>query len=151
MSTSIKPIGTKIMSMSNAIKPIRSKKDHAAALAEIELLWNAKPGTAEAERLDVLATLVDAYEAQATPILPPDPIEAIKFRMEQEGLTRKDLEGILGSRARVSEVLGRKRALTLPMIRGLHRDLQIPLDVLVAEAVAVAAQPATGQKPRTKR
>jgi HTH-type transcriptional regulator/antitoxin HigA len=121
------------MSSRSTIKPIRTKADHAKALAEIERAWDAKPGTPEGDRLDVLATLVDAYERQATPILPPDPIEAIKFRLEQQHKTRKDLEGIIGTRARVSEILGGRRSLSLSMIRGLHRELQIPLDVLVAE------------------
>jgi HTH-type transcriptional regulator / antitoxin HigA len=116
-----------------AIKPIRTKSDHAAALETIERLWDAKPGTPNGDTLEVLATLVDAYERARTPILPADPIEAIKFRMEQEGKTRKDLEPILGTRARVSEVLLGRRALTLPMIRGLHRELKIPLEVLVAD------------------
>ena len=116
------------------IKPIHTKADHRAALAAIERLWDAEPGTPEFDRLDVLSTLVDAYERTHTPILPPDPVEAIKFRLEQQGQTRKVLEPILGTRARVSEVLSRKRALTLPMIRALNRELNIPLEILVAEA-----------------
>ena len=119
--------------MPSAIKPIRTKSDHAAALETIERLWDAKPGTPNGDTLEVLATLVDSYERAHTPILPADPIEAIKFRMEQEGKTRKDLEPILGTRARVSEVLLGRRPLTLPMIRGLHRELKIPLEVLVAD------------------
>jgi HTH-type transcriptional regulator/antitoxin HigA len=118
------------------IKPIRNKADHAAALKEIERLWEAKPGTPNGDRLEVLATLVDAYERAHTPILPPDPIEAIKFRIEQQGKTRKDLEPILGTRARIAEILLGRRSLTLPMIRGLHRELEIPLHVLVAERTA---------------
>ena len=125
--------------MSNiTIKPIRTKADHAAALKEIERLWDAKPGTSAADTLDVLATPVDAYERAHMPVLPPDPIEAIKFRLEQQGKTRKDLEGVLGTRARVSEILLGRRSLTLAMIRGLHRELEIPLDVLVAESKAKA-------------
>ncbi len=119
--------------MSTIIKPIRTKKDHAKALAEIERLWRAEPGTPKGDRLEVLATLVDAYERKATPILPPDPIEAILFRLEQEQKTRADLTPIFGTRARVSEILGRRRALTLPMIRRLHRELQIPVAILVGE------------------
>jgi HTH-type transcriptional regulator/antitoxin HigA len=115
------------------IKPIRTRADHAKALAEIERLWEARPGTPDGDKLDVLATLVDAYERQTTPILPPDPIEAILFRLDQQNKTRKDLEGIVGPRGRVSEILGRRRSLSLQMIRGLHRALQIPLDILIAE------------------
>ncbi len=118
---------------STLIKPIRTKIDHAAALQEVERLWDAKPGTPSGDRLEVLATLVDAYERAHFPILPPDPIEAIKFRMDQQGKTRKDLEPILGTRARVAEILLGRRPLTLTMIRGLHRALDIPLDILVME------------------
>ncbi len=115
------------------IHPIRTEADHARTLAEIERLWEAVSGTPDGDRFEVLATLVDAYERAHTPILPPDPIEAIRFRLEQQGKTRKDLEPILGSRARVSEILGRKRRLTLAMIRSLHATFGIPLEVLVAE------------------
>jgi HTH-type transcriptional regulator / antitoxin HigA len=113
------------------IKPIRSEEDYEAAVAEVERLWGARSGTPEGDRLDVLATLIDDYESEHDPIDPPDPIEAIKFRMEQQGLTRKDLEKILGSRTRVSEVLGRKRGLSISMIRALHRQLGISADVLI--------------------
>jgi HTH-type transcriptional regulator / antitoxin HigA len=85
--------------MAIEIKPIRSRKDYEAALAEVEMLWGAKLGTREGDRLDVLATLIDAYEATHHPLDPPDPVEAIKFRMEQQGLSRKDLETIIGLRA----------------------------------------------------
>ena len=118
------------------IKPIHTPADHAAALSRIESLWNAEPGTRDGDTLDVLATLVDAYERQHTPILPSDPVEAIKFRLEQQGKSRKDLEPILGTRARVSEILSGRRALSLAMIRGLHRVLRVPLEVLVAERVS---------------
>jgi len=91
--------------MSDEVRPIRSEGDYQAALAELEHLWGGKAGTPEGDRLDVLATLIDAYESEHEPTDPPDPIEAIKFRMEQQGLTRRDLEPILGSRARVAEVL----------------------------------------------
>jgi len=114
------------------IKPIRNEKQHRAALREIEPLWSARPGTAGHDRLEVLATLVHDYEERHQPILPPDPVEAIRFRMEQMGLGRRALETSIGSRARVSEVLSRKRALTLPIIRRLHRQLGIPADVLLA-------------------
>jgi HTH-type transcriptional regulator/antitoxin HigA len=122
--------------MTFSIKPIHSAADHAAALAKIESLWEAKPGTRDGDTLEVLATLVEAYEREHTPILPPDPVEAIKFRLEQQGKSRRDLEPILGTRARVSEILGGKRPLSLAMIRGLHRTLGIPLEVLVAERVS---------------
>jgi HTH-type transcriptional regulator/antitoxin HigA len=113
------------------IKPIRTENDHVAALAEVERLWGAKVGTPEGDRLDVLATLVDAYEAEHDPMDPPDPIEAIKFRMEQQGLTRKDLETMLGTRTRVSEILSRKRNLSIGMIRRLHAELGISAEVLI--------------------
>ncbi len=113
------------------VKPIRSEADYEAALAEIDKLWGAKAGTPAGDRLDVLATLVDAYEAERYPMDPPDPIEAIKFRMEQQGLTRKDLESIIGTRTRVAEVLNRKRGLSIGMIRRLHDRLGISADVLI--------------------
>ena len=117
--------------MKNEIKPIRTKKDHERALQEIEKLWGAKLGTLEGDRLDVLATLVDVYEAKHFPMDPPDPIEAIKFRMEQQGLTRKDLEPLIGTRTRIAEVLNRRRGLSIEMIRRLHDTLGIPADVLI--------------------
>lgn len=119
-----------------AIRPIRSEADYAWAMAEIEALWGAKSGSLEGDRLDVLATLIDAYENEHFPIAMPDPVEALKFRMEQRGLTRKELEPVLGSRMRVSEVLSGKRSLSLKMIRRLHEALQIPTDILI--------QPRTG-------
>lgn len=117
--------------MKAEVRPIRTERDHAAALAELERLWGAKAGTPEGDRLDVLATLIDAYETERYPIDPPDPIEAIEFRMEQQGLTRRDLEDIIGSRARVAEVLNRKRGLSIGMIRRLHTRLGISADVLI--------------------
>jgi HTH-type transcriptional regulator/antitoxin HigA len=117
--------------MKNSVKPIRMKKDYEAALAEVERLWGAGLGTPEGDRLDVLATLIDAYEAAHFPIDPPDPIEAIKFRMEQQGLTRKDLEPLIGTRTRVAEVLNRKRSLSIGMIRRLHQALGISAEVLI--------------------
>jgi HTH-type transcriptional regulator/antitoxin HigA len=113
------------------IQPIKTEADYDAALAEIDTLWGAAEGTANGDKLDVLLTLVDSYEAKHHPILPPDPIEAIKFRMEQMSLTRKQLEPIIGSRARVSEVINRRRSLSLPMIRKLHSMLHIPLESLI--------------------
>jgi HTH-type transcriptional regulator/antitoxin HigA len=118
------------------IKPIRTKADHRAALKEIETLMNAKAGTPDGERLDVLATLVEAYERRHFPMDLPDPVEAIRFRMEQSGLAPKDLVPMIGQLNRVYEVLGRKRSLTLPMIRALHEQLGIPSEVLIREPVA---------------
>jgi len=112
------------------IKPIRTEQDYDAALARIEEIWNAEAGTPESDELDVLAVLVEAYEEEHHPIDPPDPIEAIKFRMEQMGLTRKDLEPFIGHRGRVAEVLNRKRVLSIEMIRNLSQGLGIPTDVL---------------------
>lgn len=117
--------------MSDEVRPIRSEADYQAALAELGRLWGARAGTAEGDRLDVLATLIDAFESEHEPIDPPDPIEAIKFRMEQQGLTRRDLEPIIGSRARVAEVLNCKRDLSIAMIRRLHERLGISAEVLI--------------------
>ena len=117
--------------MAIEVKPIRTKRDHEAALKEIERLWGAKTGTPEGDRLDVLATLVDAYEAEHYPMDPPDPIDAIKFRMEQQGLTRRDLEEIIGTRTRIAEVLNRRRGLSITMIRRLHERLGISAEVLI--------------------
>ncbi len=117
--------------MTNELKPIRTEADYEAALAAVEQLWGAKSGTPKGDRLDVLATLVDAYETQTYPMDPPDPIEAIKFRMEQMGLTRKDLETLIGTRARVAEVMNRKRSLSIDMIRRLHDQLGISAEVLI--------------------
>jgi HTH-type transcriptional regulator / antitoxin HigA len=113
------------------IRPIKTKADYRAALKEVERLWDADPGTPDGDRVDVLVTLVEAYEATHYPIPAPDPIAAIEFMMEQKGLTRHDLEPAIGSRGRVSEVLTRKRPLTLPMVRELSALLQIPAEVLI--------------------
>lgn len=113
------------------MKPIKTEADHAAALREIERLWGASEGTAEGDRLDVLATLVEAYEYSHFPIDMPDPIEAIKFRLEQQGEDKKALIGILGNRTRVYEVLRRDRALSLAMIRRLNERFSIPAEVLI--------------------
>jgi HTH-type transcriptional regulator/antitoxin HigA len=117
--------------MMTDVKPIRTQKDYQAALRTLRKLWGAKAGTPEGDRLDVLATLVDAYEAEQFPMDPPDPIEAIKFRMEQQGLTRKDLEPLIGTRTRVAEVLNGKRSLSIGMIRRLNEALGISADVLI--------------------
>ncbi len=113
------------------IRPIRSERDHERAVARIGELMSARPGTPEGDELDVLATLVDAYEAKHHAIDAPDPITAIHFRMEQQGLTRKDLESMIGSRARVSEVLTGKRSLTLEMVRRVRTGLGISADLLI--------------------
>jgi len=116
------------------IKPIKTEVDYAAALAEIERLFDAEPGTPDGDRLEVLVTLVEAYEARLHPIPAPDPIDYLHYFLESRGLTRRDLEPYLGSRARVSEVLNRKRPLTLAMIRRLHAGLGIPADILIQPA-----------------
>ncbi|HEY9157480.1 transcriptional regulator [Candidatus Binatus sp.] len=113
------------------IKPIRSELDYERALREIERLWGAKEGTLEEDRLDVLATLAEAYERKHFPIDAPDPIEAIRFRLEQEGLDPRALVGVIGGRSRVYEVMKRKRALSLEMIRRLHERFGIPAEVLI--------------------
>ena len=113
------------------IKPIKTEADHVAALREIERLWGANEGTSEGDRLEVLTTLVEAYEQAHFPIDPPDPIEAIKFRLEQQGADKKALVGVIGSRSRVHEVLRRDRALSLSMIRRLNQRLHIPAEVLI--------------------
>ena len=120
------------------IRPIHTEADYKATLKEIAALMDSDPelGTPEGDRLDILATLVQAYEAKHAPITAPDPVEAIKFRMDQSGLSVKDLEPIIGRSNRVYEVLNRKRPLTLVMVRRLHRSLSIPAEVLIAEAVA---------------
>jgi HTH-type transcriptional regulator/antitoxin HigA len=113
------------------IRPIKTRADYRAALKEIEKLMGAAAGTKAGDRLDILATLVEAYEAKHFPIEPADPIELIAFVMEQKGLARRDLEPAIGTRARVSEVLNRKRPLTLPMIRALSALLRVPADLLI--------------------
>ncbi|WP_395794512.1 type II toxin-antitoxin system HigA family antitoxin [Aquimonas sp.] len=119
------------------IRPIHTKADYKAALKDISALMESDPdlGTPEGDRLDILTTLVQAWEARYCPIAPPDPVEAIKFRMEQSGLSIKDLEPLIGKSNRVYEVLNRKRPLTLAMIRRLHQGLGIPAEVLIAETV----------------
>jgi HTH-type transcriptional regulator / antitoxin HigA len=113
------------------VKPIKTENDYEEALAEIEKLLETKPGTPDADRLEILTTLVEAYEDEHYAIPLPDPVEAIKYYLESRGLTRRDLELYLGSRARVSEILNRKRPLSLEMIRRLHNGLGIPAEVLI--------------------
>lgn len=113
------------------IKPIKTETDYQSTLKEIEQLFDAAPDTPEGDRLDVLVTLVEAYEEKHYSIPKPDPIEAILYHMESRGLARRDLQPYIGSRARVSEVLNRKRPLTMEMIRNLHKGLGIPAEVLI--------------------
>lgn len=113
------------------IKPIKTEKEYEAALAEIERLFGATQGTREEDLLEVWTTLVETYEARHYSLPEPDPIEAIVYHMESRGLTRRDLEPLIGSRARVAEVLNRRRALTIDMIRRLHTALGIPAEVLI--------------------
>ncbi|MFC5345934.1 type II toxin-antitoxin system HigA family antitoxin [Brevundimonas staleyi] len=115
------------------LKPIRTEADHEAAMEEVAALWGAVSDTPEGDRLDVLVTLIDAWEAANIPMDPPDPIDAILFRMEQQGLTRKDLEGVIGTRTRIAEVLNGKRGLSIEMIRRLHEQLGIPAEVLIRQ------------------
>jgi len=112
------------------IKPIKNEEDYTQSLSYIENLLDAQPNTPQMDELEVLTTLVEAYEEQHYRIEAPDPIEAIKFRMEQEGLKQKDLVTIVGSKSRVSEILNRKRKLTIEMIRNLHKQLHIPVESL---------------------
>jgi HTH-type transcriptional regulator/antitoxin HigA len=130
------------------ICPIKTEDDYVSALAEIERLFDAAPNTPEGDRLDVLVILVEAYEQEHYSIPAPDPIEAIKYHMESRGLTRRDLEPYLGSRARVAEVLNRKRPLSLEMIRRLHSGLGIPADVLVQPYLLAASEPSHGAVAR---
>lgn len=116
------------------IKPIRTKADHLATLREIEGLMAAEPDTPEGDRLDVLVTLVEAYEREHFPMELPDPVEAIKFVMEQQGLTIKDLESVIGRSNRIYEILNRTRPLTLNMIRNLHAKFGIPAELLIARS-----------------
>ena len=113
------------------IKPIKTEADYEAAMKEIEQLWGASYGSPEGDKLDVLVTLIEAYEEKHYPIPPPDPIEAILHYMENQGLSEQDLEPYLGSHLYVSEVLNRQRGLSLDMIRKLHMELGIPADILV--------------------
>ena len=131
------------------IRPIRTEVDYEAALAEIERLFDAAPSTPDGDHLDVLTTLVEAYEAQHYPIPEPDPVEAIKYTMESRGLSRSDLEPYIGSRARVAEVLNRKRPLSLNMIRRLYSGLGIPVEVLV-QPYSIAEKPAVYSTDRQK-
>ena len=115
------------------INPIKTEKDYELALARLDIIFHAEKETPEADELEILLTLIEKYEDEHYPIPLPDPIEAIKFRMEQMGLTQSDLAELLGEKSRASEILNKKRKLTLPMIRQLHESWNIPTEVLVQE------------------
>lgn len=125
--------------MATEMKPIRTEADYEAALEEVAALWGAASDTPKGDRLDVLATLIDVYEAKHYAMDPPDPVEAIMFRMEQQGMTRKDLEDIIGTRTRIAEVLNRKRSLSIGMIRRLHDQLGISAEILIQPSRKAAA------------
>lgn len=114
------------------IKPIRNERDLRAAFKRLDVIFQAAAGTPEAEEMEVLATLIEAYENKHYPISPPDPVAAIKFRMEQQGLSAADLRPFIGASGRVSEVLNRKRPLSLRMVKRLHEGLRIPYESLLA-------------------
>lgn len=115
------------------IKPIKTEQDYKGAMERLEAIFDARPGTPEGDELEVLGVLVDNYERTYFPIDLPDPIEAIKFRMEQLNYSNNDLSKIIGFKGRVSEILNRKRKLSINMIRKLHKAMHIPTDVLVQE------------------
>jgi HTH-type transcriptional regulator/antitoxin HigA len=123
------------------IRPIKTAADYRAALEQIERLFDAAPGTPDGDRLDVLATLVEVYEEEHYAIPAPDPVAAILYYMESRGLTRRDLEPHIGNRARVSEILNRRRPLTLRMIQRLHRELGIPAEILLRPYLLHQARP----------
>jgi HTH-type transcriptional regulator/antitoxin HigA len=114
------------------IRPIKTEQDYNNSIKRIEELWGAKKDTAQGDELDLLITLVESYEIKHYPIAPPDPVDAIKFRMEQMDMTKADLVKYIGSQSRVSEILNRKRSLTLKMVKSLYRGLKIPADILLA-------------------
>jgi len=133
------------------IKPVRSEADYQAALKEIERLFESQPGTPEGDRMDVLVTLVEAYEAKNFPIPEPDdPVQVLEYYMESRGISRSDLIAYLGSKERVSEVLNRKRGLSLQMIRRLHAGLGIPADLLIGkqDKAPLIVKPRTGSHLR---
>ena len=128
------------MSYMTAIKPIRSDSDYERALEQLDALFDAEEGTEEADLRDVLVVLLEDYEDEHYAVDLPDPVEALKFRMEQQGLTQKDLIPLIGSRSKVSEVLSRKRRFSLSMIRALHRELGIPAEVLLQKSRASSVE-----------
>lgn len=113
------------------LRPIRNKKEYNIALKRLEMIFNAKPGTDEGDELEVLGMLIEKYEEKHFPIDLPDPIEAIKYRMEQMGYSQNDLANVVGLKSRASEILNRKRKLTLDMIRSIHEIMNIPTEVLI--------------------
>ena len=113
------------------IKPIKTEKDYQESLKRLDVIFDAKKGTSEGDELEILSILIEKYENEKFPIGFPDPIEAIKFRMEQLGYNQNDLAKVVGSKSRVSEILNKKRKLTLEMIRQLHDNLKIPTEVLI--------------------
>jgi HTH-type transcriptional regulator/antitoxin HigA len=133
------------------IRPIHNEEDYEAALAEVDGLMDAALGTARGDRLDVLVTLIEAYEARNWAIDAPDPIDAIRVRMEEKNLRRRDLEAMIGSRARVSEILSRKRSLTLPMIRRLSVGLDLAADVLIREVPLVRQRRRASRRAGSKK
>ena len=114
------------------IKPIKTENDYNGAIQRIEQLWGAKKNSPDGDELDLLCTIVEAYEIKHFPILPPDPIDAIVFRMEQMNMTKSDMAKYLGSQSRVCEILTRKRQLTLKMVKSLYKGLKIPAEILLA-------------------
>ncbi len=114
------------------IRPIKTEQDYNTSIRRIEVLWGAKMDTPQGDELDLLVTLVESYEMKHYPIAPPDPIDAIKFRMEQMDMTKADLVQYIGSQSRVSEILNGRRKLTLGMIKSLYKGLRIPADILLA-------------------
>jgi len=113
------------------IKPIKTKKDYYAALERLDVIFNAKKGTSEGDELEILAMLIENYENEHFPIGFPDPVEAIKFRMDQLGYTQSDFAEVVGLKSRASEILNKKRKLSLDMIRQIHDRLRIPTEVLI--------------------
>ena len=132
------------------LKPVRTEADYGAALEQIEHLMDAEPGTARGDLLDVLTTLVEAYEAAHHPIEAPDPIAALEYFMEQRGITRADLVPLLGSRSRVSEILNRRRRLTIEMAWRLHRELGMPAEAVI-KPYQLADRPAAGERRKPQQ
>lgn len=114
------------------IRPIKTENDYNVAIQRIEKLWGANKNSPNGDELDLLTTIVEAYEIKHFPILPPDPVDAIIFRMEQMNMTKSDMAKYIGSQSRVSEILGRKRQLTLKMVKSLYKGLKIPAEILLS-------------------
>ena len=133
------------------IKPIKTESDYTEALRRIEAVWGAAPGTPEGDELEILVTLADAYERQHYPIDLPDPVEAIKFRLEQEGKDYRALIGVIGQRTRVYEVMRRARPLSLNMIRRLHSQLEIPAEALIRPTDPARQRPRASRSRRSSR